>query len=374
VTAYDLSGRVSLQVSGSSQPVAAAVARLLDPFTADPLTGQPDVRLEFGGDLPAPAVDVQHPARDGTTTSYDGRALSLLSGRTACAVLPSPGGGWGSTLCPDPGFPLGPLFRRLVRPALQAAMRPGAVAVHSASVELDGRALVIAGWSESGKTETALALMEQGASWLTDKWTIVGADGTASGFPVNVGVRRWVLPYLPQLAAALPRAPRAQVALAGAAAVASGPLRHRGQRGGAVRAAAAAAERVVGLLDRAALTQSEIRVAYGQDDDPARRVPVGTVVLLTTVPGSDVSVGEVRPDRAAARLALTGAYERYDWYQLQDRQRYAQAAAGEDPRQRDIEAERRILEPVLAGVRLLHVRAPFPADPTRVVRAIREAL
>jgi serine kinase of HPr protein (carbohydrate metabolism regulator) len=52
-------------------------------------------------------------------------------------------------------------------------MRRDAVAVHSAAVEMDGQAVLIAGWSESGKTETALALMEAGARFVSDKRTVL---------------------------------------------------------------------------------------------------------------------------------------------------------------------------------------------------------
>src|SRR5919201_20485 len=92
-----------------------------------------------------------------------------------------------------------------------------AVAVHSAAVAIDGRGVLVAGWSESGKTETALALVERGASFVSDKWTVVGDDGTAAAFPITVGVRGWTLAHLPRLRAALGGAPRARLRAAGAA-------------------------------------------------------------------------------------------------------------------------------------------------------------
>jgi hypothetical protein len=372
---YDLSGRVTIGVSGDERRLHA-VAGQLNPFSPrEPaVPGAPDLFLEFGSQRPAAAIDIQNPARDGLTTAYDGRALSLRAGDSACTIEPSVDGEQVRLRC-DPAFPLGRLFRTIVRPALQAAaVRHDAVAVHSAAVEVDGHAVLVAGWSESGKTETALALMEEGAGWLSDKWTLIGTDGEASAFPINVGVRRWVLPYLPRLAAGLPRSSRVQVAVAGAAATATQPLLRHRSRGGRVGAAAALAERAVGIVDRAALTPDQIRAAYGQDDDAARRVPLGTVALLTTVPGPDISVEKCDPDWAAARLGLTGAYERHDWHMLQDRWRYADPFRPGDDRERAITAERRILEAALSGARLLHVRAPFPVDPRRVAHAIQDAM
>src|SRR5204862_272952 len=82
----------------------------------------------------------------------------------------------------EPGFPIARAFGRVVRPTLQLAMLArGGAAVHSAAVELDGKAVLVAGWSESGKTETALALVEEGARFLSDKWTFVAEDGIRPG-------------------------------------------------------------------------------------------------------------------------------------------------------------------------------------------------
>ena len=69
----------------------------------------------------------------------------------------------------------------------------GAAVAHSAAVVLDGRAVLVAGWSESGKTETALALMEDGARFLSDKWTVLaptarrGSSRSAWGSGVDAG-------------------------------------------------------------------------------------------------------------------------------------------------------------------------------------------
>jgi hypothetical protein len=373
VKRYSLSGRVSLGVVASDE-AASAVARHIAPFDAEP-TGTDsaaDVVLEFGGAPPARFVDVQNPARDGLTTAYDGQNHALLIGDRACVFVPSDDG---LTVRCSSGFPLGPLFRTVVRPALQtAAVRHDAVAVHSAAVEVDGQAVLIAGWSESGKTETALALMEVGAGWLSDKWTFLGSDGEASAFPITVGVRRWVLPYLPGLAAALPWAARVQVAAAGAVATATQPLRRLAPRGGGVGAAAAVAARIIGLADRAALTQEQIRTIYGQADDPTRRVPLGTLALLTTVPHEEVTVEVGRAAWAAERLAVTGAYERHDWYMIRDRWAYARPGLAQDDRIRAMAYERQILERALSGARVLNVQAPFPVDPRRVADAIREAM
>lgn len=375
VRTYHLSGRATLAVVGGDGPAAAAVDHHMSPFRAGAVgEHEADVVLVLdGAEAREDVREVLNPARDGLTTLVDDRGLRLRIGGRSCAIEQDRQGR--VVLSCGPGMPLGPLFRTVVRPALQtAAVRHAAAAVHSASVEVDGRAVLVAGWSESGKTETALALMEQGAGWLSDKWTLLGADAEASAFPVNVGVRRWVLPHLPRLSAALPRAARTQVVAAGAAARVTGPLRRRDTRGGLLGTAASAAGRVVGMIDRAALTQDQVRTAYGDEAPADRRVPLGTLVLLITVPGASISVEAADPAWAAARLAVTGAYERNDWWLLAERRRYADPLVPGGARERTIDAECAILSQALGRAQVLAVRAPFPVDPRRVAAAVEGAM
>jgi hypothetical protein len=368
---YSLAGRVMLAAdAGLDERARASVAAELDPFSALPADGPPDVELMPAADRPPAVTDLQNAAGDTTVTAWDGERLQLRLGDHWCRLpdLSDPGA---LKFELQAGFPLARAFGPILRPALQLALlRRGFATVHGTAVELDGAGLIVAGWSESGKTETALALMEDGARFLSDKWTVVGEDGTMSAFPVAVGVRRWVLPHLPRLRAALPARSRAQLGAAAVADVASRPVRKR-PRGRVTGLAADTLSHAVGLADRASLSPSEVRAAYGQEDDPGRHVPVRCVAMLTTVEGDRIAVRETRPDWAAARLARSAAYERRPWFALQERARYAapEEPAGEGPEE-VIERERDLLRPVLSATRLVSVEAPFPVDPRRVAEAL----
>jgi hypothetical protein len=364
--AYDLSGRLVVAFDDADQAVARLLAAQMDPFRAAAAPRRaPDVCLEPRPEPIGASVDVQNPARDGIVTASDGRRVALVHDGLACAV-PDRLDAHPLRFAYQPGFPLRRIFARVIRPALQLALHGGeAVAVHSASVELDGRAVLVAGWSETGKTETALALMESGARFLSDKWTIVGADGEASAFPINVGVRRWVLPYLPTLAAGLPRRARAQLGLAGLAGALARPLRGR---------TAPAAARAVALADRAALTPSQLRTVFDQQDDPERRLRLGATVVLTTVPGRDIACEPADPAWAVTRLARSAAYERRELFELLERRRYALPAAPAESLDDVVNREAALLERALAGAPVLEVRAPFPVDPRRIADAVSRRL
>lgn len=372
---YDLAGRVTLAVTGLDERGHRTVAAQLDPFAPSTVADDLDVVLSCAAlTRPLGLIELHNAAGDGTVTGWNGDGLHLrVSGRWCRLPDVLHGGPMRFEL--ELGFPLRRAFRGLVRPALQIALlRRGHVAVHGTTVESDGRGILVAGWSESGKTETALALMERGAGFLTDKWTVVGADGTLTAFPIGVGVRRWVLPYLPRVSAALPVRSRAQFAVAATADATSGPLRRRA-RGPVGGLLADTAERAVALADRAALTPSQLRAAYRQDDEPGRRVPLACVALLMNVDGNDVCVNQADPAWAAERLARSAAFERRPWFALQERARYA--APGQVPDEH-VEAvvarERTLLQSALATAQVLVVRTPFPADPRRAADAIAQAL
>jgi hypothetical protein len=369
VGAYDLSGRLTVGFDGDDRVVSRLLAAQMDPFRASAAPGRSaDVSFVPDPHAVGTLVDVQNPARDGIVTVSDGDGLAIVADGLACRV-PDRLADRPVRFAYQPGFPLARIYTRIVRPALQLALHPGgAAAVHAASVELDGRAVLVAGWSETGKTETALALMESGARFLSDKWTVVGTDGEASAFPVGVGVRGWVLPHLPTLAAALPRRARARLGVAGAAAAVTRPLRARPGRAGA------AAERAVALADRAALTPTQLRMAYGQRDDAARRLPVGAVLVLTTVPGPEIACEPADPGWAAARLARSAAYERRELFAVQERRRYAFPRAGGESLDDVVLREAAILERALGHGAVLEVRAPFPVDPRRVAAAVSRRL
>lgn len=377
---YDVAQRVSVVVGGGlDERARRVVAAQLDPFRAVPGPGSGSgdrdvVLVAASGERPIAITELHNAAGDATVTGADGQSLCLRMGGRWCR-LPDLLEAGTLRFELEEGFPLARAFGAVVRPALQLGLlRGGFVAVHGTGVELDGGGVVVAGWSESGKTETALALMESGARFITDKWTVVGPDGALTAFPIGIGVRRWVLPFLPRLRSALPSGSRAQFAAAAVADAASRPLRDRasGRLGGL---AADTASRAVALADRAALSPTQLRAAYGQADDPARAVPVRCVALLINVDEDRVRVEPAEPAWAAARLARSAAFERRPWYALYERARYATPGRAVTEDQEEIIArERALLEPVLAATQVVSVKAPFPVDPRRVAQALESIL
>jgi hypothetical protein len=372
----DLSGRATIALIDPEARTRAVVERQMRPFELldGPPPGTPTLVVDRAVDPESSLEELQGPATDDTTTATDGERLWLIRGDRRCAIpdatLDDP-----ARVTRGAGFDLGGSWRSTVRPALQVAMASAgqAAAAHAASVTLDGRAILVAGWSETGKTEVALGLMERGAGFLSDKWTLLGPDGEASAFPITIGIRRWVLDYLPTLARSQTTASRAQFVAARAASAIMRPVARVGSVTRPTALVTGLLGRTVGLADRSAYEIADLRAAYGQTDDPTRRAPTGCLVMLVTVPTDRINVADADPVWAATRLARTAAYERRSYLGLLDRGAYLRASA-ESATDRAIEADQAVLRGVLPSLRILRVETPFPTDPTRVADAILGAV
>lgn len=367
----DVGGVAIVAVAAEAEPaLARSISHAFAPYLprSEPA---PTVSVSIQPMADAPAFrDIQHAAGDGLVTAYDGERAYLLRGRHAC-VVPDPLREAPAVFAYTPGFPMHELVRSYVRPAVAlAALRRDTVVVHASAVSINGRAVLIGGWSESGKTEIALALAEAGAAFLSDKWTIVRADGSVCPFPASVGVRRWVLPYLPTLQARLPRAAKAQLVGAAAVSFASRPFQ-RSFRNALLREAGSRAAQLTALADRAALSVDQVRAAYGTVGDVTRPVPLGLVVLLSTVaPGTPLAAAPVDPGVVARRLAQAAAFERRAYFSVTERVRYGGASDERIDGPTVTSIEESVLRARLADAHLLQVRTPFPADPRRIVERI----
>jgi hypothetical protein len=238
-------------------------------------------------------------------------------------------------------------------------------------VQVGEGGLVVCGWSESGKTETALALAEAGARFISDKWTIIDSSARVHAFPIAVGIRDWVLEYLPRLRAHVRQADRARLRVARTARAAL-PLAARATASPRGAALESQLNRALALAGRLSLRQSEVAAVYGSARDPFAGPRLTTLALLTTVPGGRVSVRPVEAAWAARRLALSAAYERRALYELDARTRYAIGAHAPSPLLDVPAQEAELVRGVLEGVQLLEVRASFPSDPRKIADALAQ--
>jgi hypothetical protein len=370
---FEVGARVRVGIADTRHSVQRYVADELDPLEQrHNARAEPHVLLAPAGEHSS-ISELQNPAADGLVTTFAAGEYSIVYGRSRCTV-PDPWNEDPARFVYDPSFPLARLFGAYVRPALHVALaRREAAVVHASAVEIDGTGLLVGGWAESGKTETALAFAESGARFVSDKWTIVGLDRGVSVFPVSVGIRRWVLPYAPRLARALPLVARGQLAVAAGASFLTRPLRRRTPHSRIGALAASGLEQAVALGDRASLRPSQVRAVYGGPTSPT--LTIGALAVLVTVPTSNVRADHVTAAWAARRLARAATFERRRYFDVYRRRRYVlDDEDGEVPDAVVERSEERLLSHVLADVPVLKVSAPFPTDPRRVADAIAHEL
>ncbi len=371
---FDLHGLVSLAINDDREHILRHLDAQLDPYepSVGPVPTHADIVLSPNTGMVSPSLlDVHGPAGDGRRTGSDGHHCYLLRG-TSRFELPHTYPHEGQVrLSYDPDFPLWEALSELVRPLLGiGTLEHGAITVHGATVEGEGGGLLVCGWSESGKTETALALAERGARFISDKWTIIGPDGRLYAFPVSVGIRDWVLEYLPRMRAHVRAAQRARLRVVRTARRPVALLSRRPSR--VATALESQLDRAFTLASRLSLRQTEVASVYGSPQDPVRGSRLTTLVMLTTVSTDEITVRPADPRWAAERLARSGAYERRPLYELDARAGYATAHRGVSPLAAVRDRETQRLGNLLEGVRVLEVTAPFPTDPRRVADALAQ--
>jgi hypothetical protein len=70
-----------------------------------------------------------------------------------------------------------------------AEQAPGLVFVHAGVVGIDGRAVILPGRSMAGKTTLVAALVQAGATYLSDEYAVIDADGMIHPYPRRLSVR-----------------------------------------------------------------------------------------------------------------------------------------------------------------------------------------
>jgi len=379
-------------VAAASSPFETGASAQSDPLVGRTLSGRITIRMH-ARPRSRTAAGPEPGTREITGDAGDGRIVGRIDGGLVVEDRHGSVEVRGSVddldLSVAGGTSAWAFIRDLARPALQVAgIGSGVVVVHGAAVAFDEAAWLIAGWSESGKTEVALALAESGATFVGDKWTVLfgpshagpnqaaeAPPGTtqAAPFPVRVGVRDWILTFLPTLAGAIGPGRRARL---GGGAVAAAIA----TRAGRIAAGRPVTDAVLGPLAQSASLAATIRLdadvirrAYGEAVLAPGSRPLGGVILLTTIGhGEPVTRAPLEPEIAAARMARSAAYERRGYHLLGERA--AIHGAAPIPGFGIVGEEAAALHRLIRAVPVIEVRAPFPADPRIAARLIREVL
>lgn len=202
---FDVRG-VTIAIEARDEHVADAIRRRLHCHASTPAAA--DLAFTFDH-TPHPGADdgrVVYDSLLGPVKFDDARDRLGLSGRAGgfvCSCAEGRSHGWTS---PDAAEAAWLASRGLLTFGLLELLRRRRLfTLHAASVERDGRAVVIAGASGAGKSTLALALSTRGFSFMGDDLVLIDerdGDLTLGALCEELDVTPWTASLIPQLAGA----------------------------------------------------------------------------------------------------------------------------------------------------------------------------
>jgi hypothetical protein len=298
---FDLHGLVGIRVLDWHADDRSAVGTQLG-LLEEPLNREPDIVIRF-----VDRLDTSGPLRQIGVgeAAFDDDAFIILRSRhkaPAKVRIDLDAIGRRCEIVCERGVRAIPLLLAIINLTVLAK---GGLALHATAFRYEGRGVLVAGWSKSGKTETLLAFLENGAEYVGDEWIYLSADGaTMFGIPEPVRVWDWHLAQLPHYLKHLRHNDRLRLA---ALRHGSGCLGILSQYG--TDASRRACLRVLGLVDRQryAFLRPEKAFLGGA---ALRGSTIDHVLFMVNAEvGSSLSV-EVRPEWVAERMIHSLAEER----------------------------------------------------------------
>jgi len=361
---YDLllGGCISVRLVDATPTDLATVSRQLGSWPRQATDGDPDIVIRFADRLPLAPLTYVDPTHAGYTAEGGFVVLTPAGRRMARTFLPFAQIGHGMRLVCERDNPAVPHLVALVN---LVALSKEVLPLHASAFVIDQTGVLVTGWSKGGKTESLLAAMAEGASYVGDEWVYLTDDGTMFGLPEPMRVWSWQFDQFPQLRTARPATQRLRLRGWEAAAV----VAEAATRTAFPHAASAVARKAAPMLRR----QTCLRVAPGQlfgADKMLPRAHMDAVVLVASHDSPLITVtaagsGEVTRRMAASlteeRAALSSEYHRFRYACPDQRSWVLEGAA---------DTERRLLSALFDRRPAVSVTHPYPCDLRKLGRSV----
>ncbi len=360
---FDLHGLAGVRVEGGDPTDVAIVARQLGPLPRR-LDRAPDITIRFVDRL-VPSSRLHYLGAREAGWADDGFYILRSRKQPAMVRLPIDQIGSRCEVICERGLPAVPYLVALLNLAVLAN---GGLPLHAGAFELDGRGVLVTGWSKGGKTELLMAATMAGARYIGDEWVYLTASGEMYGIPEPVRLWDWHLSQLPEVRARLAFAERLKLRTLPVAGRIDATL--------------------PGLVRRSLpgrLLRRAIPVVDGQRhvDLPPERLfgPLGTlsgrldhVLFVVAAAGSEITVEPVDPADVARSMIFSLLYERLDLatIYLQARFAFPDLVNPQLDGIEDLQRER--LTAFLAGRPAHRIVHPYPVDFGAFLDAARQVL
>ena len=358
---FDLNGIVGIRLLDANRTDLATVAKQLGPLRAD-LDREPDLTIRFVDQMttgPLTYVGMGD-------TGFNDDGFFVLRGRgnvAAKALIPFGDIGHQPHILCERAMPSVPHLLAIIN---LTALAKGVLPLHASAFTIGPVGVLVTGWAKSGKTESLLAGMADGGTYIGDEWVYLSPDREMFGLPEPIRLWAWHFDQLPDLLNERPRADRIRLQAWKTATTMT--------RGGASShlPGSRLVRRGAPVIERQAYLQIPPEELFGTDR-VALKGHLDSVVLMLSRSAPGIVAGPAGPTEVSGRMLASLADERAPFMAHYRQFRYAfpdQTSAAVDAAH---DREGRLLTDLFDGRPAAKVAHPYPCDITALGRAVRSA-
>jgi hypothetical protein len=353
---FNLHGLAGVRLLDAAGREIRAVSRQLGPIRGD-FTGDPDIVIRFVDRLENSSTVRLLGLDDAAFTDDAFLVLRSRHKSKARVKIPIHQIGEGCEFVCERGLAMVPLLIPILN---LTVLSKGALPLHAAAWIHGGRGTVATGWSKGGKTETLLAYMSRGASYVGDEWVYLDPSGKKMyGIPEPIRVWSWHLEHLPHFRELVASKDRARIGtlrsvVKGLERVTGGSARHGS-------ALTRTINRITPLLKKQLCVDIEPHVLFGSEACVMEGSP-DRFLFVASHESEEVSLRRVDPQEVARRMVFSLQEEQMNFMSYYWKFRFAFPDAASELVETSRERQQAALERILAGKEAFEMVHPYPVS------------
>jgi hypothetical protein len=351
---FNLHDFIRVRLCSPSPADVKALERQLGPMQSQ-IAEEPDITIQFVDHL-LQASNMRYLGVD--EASFDDSGFYVLRTKhkaRAKVRIPFEEIGKRLAITCETGLPAVPLLVPIIN---LTALSKGILPLHASAFTYNQIGVLVTGWSKGGKTETLLAFMMNGASYIGDEWVYIGADGqTIFGIAEPIRLWDWHLHQLPKkYGATIGQGDRVRLKFIKAAEAADNRLPN-GVKSGFLPAKWL--HRAAPVLKRQLFVDVHPMRLFGQPSF-ALRGNLDRVFFTMSHEIDAVSVQPAETNEIAQRMVFSLQYERSNFYSYYMMFRFAFPDRRNELIENAEALQRTLLTDLLKGKETYRVYHPYP--------------
>ena len=366
---YDLHGLAGVRLIDATSKDVATVTRQLGPIQA-PLDREPDITIRFVDELKLPSRLHYLGVNEAAFTDDAFLVLRSKHKSRAKVQIPFQDIGSGCEIICERNIVAVPLLIAILN---LIVLEKGALPMHASAFNYEGKGIVATGWAKGGKTETLLAFMAKGATYVGDEWVYLSADGQHMyGIPEPIRIWEWHLQEMPEYRESVGRGDRARLRSLNLLVRSMDRTVDSGIGRGT--APVKMMQRLTPILKRQLNVQLPPRKLFGQEGVRPMKSKPETILFVASHETAEILVQPVDPGEIARRMVFSLQDERLDFMAYYLKFRFAFPEATNELIDNAEAIQRDILGKVLAGKQAFSVIHPYPVSIPALYEAISPVL